>query len=80
MLLVPAWAMLDDAFIGSRGASFLDQGNWLLVGIATATLALEGWMILEAILLFPRIKGVLEAPPSPAQAAKGFHRAVRGKI
>lgn len=80
MLLVPAWAMLDDAFIGSRGASFLGQGNWLLVGIATATLALEGWMILEAILLFPRIKGVLEEPPFPAQAAKGFHRAVRDKI
>ena len=64
--------MLDDAFIGSRGASFLAQGNWLLVGIATATLALEAWMIVEAALLFPRIKGVLEAaPPDPRQVSLG---------
>ena len=66
MLLIPAWAMIDDAFIGSRGMSFLEQSKWLLVGIAVATLALETWMIIEAVLIFPRIRGVLEAPaPDP---------------
>ena len=70
MLLIPAWAMIDDAFIGSRGKSFLDQNNWLLVGIATATLALEGWMMVEAALIFPRIRGVLEPPaPDPRPAS-----------
>lgn len=63
MLLAPAWAMIDDAFIGSRGTSFLTEKNWLLVGIAVATLALEGWMIVEAALLFPKMRGVLEEPP-----------------
>ena len=28
----------------------------------SATLALQGWMIVEAILLWPRAKGVLEEP------------------
>jgi len=63
MLLAPAWAMIDDAFVGSRGTSFLTEKNWLLVGIAVATLALEGWMIVEAALLFPKMRGVLEEPP-----------------
>lgn len=56
MLLIPAWAMFDDTFIGSRGTSFLAEGNWLLVAFATATLALEAWMITEALLLFPKLK------------------------
>ena len=65
MLVVPAWAMLDDAFIGSRSASFLEQGNWVLLGFAVATLLLEAWMVVEGLLLLPRVRGRLEAEPTP---------------
>lgn len=65
MLLMPAWAMLDDAFIGSRGTSFLQKGDWLLLGFAIATLGLEAWMIVEGILLFPRILNQQEEGPGP---------------
>jgi carbon starvation protein len=61
MLIMPGWAMTWQVFIGGEGnPSWLSQGNWLLVSIAVATLLLEIWMIIEAILLFPRVKGVVE--------------------
>ncbi len=63
MLVMPGWAMAYQLFIGSEdypawlGA---DQKNWAVIVIAGATLLLEVWMILEAIALWPRSKGVLE--------------------
>ena len=69
MLLMPAWAMLDDAFIGTRGRSFLGDGDWLLLSFAVATLGLEVWMIVEGALLFPKITGCREeAAPPPREA------------
>lgn len=61
MLIMPAWAMIWQVFVGGAdNPSWLSQGNWLLVGIAVATLVLEAWMIIEAIRLFPRVKGLIE--------------------
>ena len=61
MLIVPGWAMVWQVFIGGPdNPSWLSQGNWLLVSIALVTMLLELWMIVEAILLFPRVKGVIE--------------------
>jgi len=61
MLIMPGWAMVWQVFIGGEGnPSWLSQGNWLLVGIAVATVLLEIWMIIEAVRLFPRVKGVVE--------------------
>ena len=37
-----------------------ESTNWPLVSIAIVTLILETWMIVEAILLWPRVRGVLE--------------------
>ncbi|MCH2144003.1 MAG: carbon starvation protein A [Phycisphaerales bacterium] len=65
MLLIPAWAMIDDAFIGSRGSSFIEEGNWILLGFAIATLLLEAWMIVEGARLFPKVAGLLEPPAAP---------------
>ena len=65
MLLMPAWAIIDDAVIGSRGSSFLGDEQWLLLGFAVGTLALEGWMIIEGLLLFPRLRGIREAAAPP---------------
>jgi carbon starvation protein len=68
MLIMPAWAMGYLLFAGDKpwlrfesGGGFpLQADNWSLVLIAVATLALEAWMIVEAVLLLPRVKGVLE--------------------
>jgi carbon starvation protein len=61
MLIMPGWAMVWQVFIGGEGnPSWLSQGNWLLVGIAVATVLLEIWMVIEALRLFPRVKGVVE--------------------
>ncbi|MAE62963.1 MAG: carbon starvation protein A [Phycisphaeraceae bacterium] len=61
MLVMPAWAMVLslDGWISER--------NWILITIAIATLVLEAWMIVEAVILMPRVKGVLE--PELAGAA-----------
>lgn len=51
MLVLPAWAMAYQIFgqaIGSN-QSWIDQERWLLVGIGSASLVLEAWMIIEAL-------------------------------
>lgn len=64
MLVMPAWAMLWQVFIANPGDQpgwlFADNPQWVLIGIALATVALEIWMIAEALLLFPKVRGVLE--------------------
>ncbi len=59
MLVLPAWAMTLQAFVGAD--SWWAQSNWLLVGVAVITMALEAWMVVEAVQLFPRVRGVIEA-------------------
>ena len=69
MLIMPAWAMVLQI-----------QGWWaeerfMLAFIAGVALALEAWMIVEAFLMWPKTKGVLEQalPPlrrEPAASAR----------
>ena len=59
MLIMPMWAMLHHLFI-APGWLKAGQVDSLLGGIGLATIALEIWMIVEAIKLFPKAKGVLE--------------------
>ena len=59
MLILPAWAMTLQAFVGE--ARWWSQGQWLLVGVAVITMLLEAWMVVEAVKLFPSVKGVMEA-------------------
>ncbi|MCC7406466.1 MAG: carbon starvation protein A [Phycisphaeraceae bacterium] len=61
MLVMPAWGMI------SQVPTWWGQGSYHLAGIAVVTLLLEAWMVIEAILLVPRVRGVLE----PAVAAGG---------
>jgi carbon starvation protein len=75
MLIMPMWAMVWQVFMGSGGSpSWISQGRWTLAAIGLATLALEIWMIVEALILFPRVKGVLEAAvperPVPTDTAE----------
>ncbi len=57
MLVMPAWAMLMQLPEWLAAES----KNWTLIVIAVATLALETWMIVEALLLWPRVRGQLES-------------------
>jgi carbon starvation protein len=58
MLIVPAWAMLSE--LPKWLAA--ENPNWVVIGVGIATLVLEAWMLVEAVILWPRVKGVLEIP------------------
>ncbi len=59
MILMPAWALVVQTFLGSAGnPSWLSQGKWLLVGISCATLVLEVWMLLEAGRAWRRLRPI----------------------
>lgn len=69
MLIMPFWALWLQLFTSyGGGASWVQFGdgtspgveNPILVLIAIVTLLLEIWMIVEAFLLFPKVKGVIE--------------------
>lgn len=61
MLIMPAWAMLVELprWMGA------ESPNYVVIVIAIATIALEAWMICEAIALWPKARGVLEETLPP---------------
>jgi carbon starvation protein len=63
MLIMPAWAMLIQI------PKWLnpDSPNYLLAFIAISAMVLEAWMIIEAILAWPKAKGVLEEALPPLE-------------
>jgi carbon starvation protein len=67
MLALPCWAMLYQLFVQAVGSekSWIEMGSWHLVFIAVATILLELWMIVEALIAWPKAKGVLEAELEP---------------
>lgn len=73
MLIMPAWAMTWSMFVDAPGeaGSWLEQKRWTLFGIAGATLALEAWMIVEAIRLYRGVRNVLE-PTDEQEPSRGF--------
>jgi carbon starvation protein len=60
MLIMPMWAMGYKLFHGKSAWLTGAQPDYLLGGIGLATIALEIWMIIEAVKIFPKAKGVLE--------------------
>ena len=64
MLIMPAWAMIWQMFVQAVGSqnSWLADGKWLLMGFGFATLALEAWMVTEAVLIWPKVRSVMEEP------------------
>ncbi|MHB1307060.1 MAG: carbon starvation CstA family protein [Limisphaerales bacterium] len=59
MLVVPAWALASDL------ARWWAKGQYVLAAVAVLMLALEVWMIIEALLIWPKAKGVLEQALPP---------------
>jgi carbon starvation protein len=41
------------------------QQTHLLFAIGVGTLALQAWMIVEGLLIWPKVKGVMEEPLPP---------------
>ncbi len=74
MLVFPAWAMLSQLLFGAGPTTpawiEAENPNWMLISLAIATLVLEAWLLIEAFLMWPRAKGVLEdaLPPLPVKA------------
>ena len=76
MLILPVWALLYQMFHPDTGWLVAEQ--YLLFSIGLATVALQVWMVIEALLMIPRAKNVLEeaAPPCMTQSilvASGGH-------
>jgi carbon starvation protein len=46
------------------------QPNWVVIIVGSATLVLEAWMLVEAMILWPKVKGIAEAvAPTGAPAS-----------
>jgi carbon starvation protein len=60
MLVLPAFAMVTQLFIGDAAWLTGENPNYLLASVGLATLALEAWIVVEAAAAWPRAKGILE--------------------
>ena len=85
MIILPAWALLWQLFstdvnpnTGKPVGWLRDfENNRLLASVAVITLALQAWMVIEAILTWPRAKGVIEEalPPLPGKKSADLQTA-----
>ena len=68
MIVLPAWALIWQMFNAETG--WLPMQQYLLLGIGATVMALQIWMVVEALLMWPRAKGVLEEalPPLEGEA------------
>lgn len=57
MLVVPVWALSIQLFDPESGFLLGEKRNYLLGGFGLATLALQAWMVIEAAILFPKVRG-----------------------
>jgi len=67
MIIMPAWALWWQMFNPDSGWCW--TRNYLLFGISLAVFGLQVWMVVEALLVWRKAKGVLEEalPPLPAR-------------
>ena len=71
MLIMPLWAMVWQLFIGSDDhPSWMSQGKVLLSVVGLSTIVLELWMIVEAVRLFPKVKGVFQEDSAFLQSGR----------
>ena len=69
MIIMPAWALAWQMFNSQTG--WWPTGNYLLLTIGAVALALQGWMAIEAALIWPRARGVLEQSLPPLNKPAG---------
>jgi carbon starvation protein len=70
MLLLPASAMCLQLFVGPTAWLTGESPNYLLSTFGLATIALEIWIIVEAVTAWPRVRGVIEESSAPATVLK----------
>ncbi len=63
MLVMPGWAMLWNMFNSESG--WLWSGKYLLFGFGVAIMGLQVWMVVEGVLLFPKVQGIQEESLPP---------------
>ncbi len=69
MIILPAWALLWQLFNRTNGWCWSLGEHKLLATIGLITLGLQFWMVIEAILMWPRAKGILEEALPPLKSA-----------
>jgi len=90
MVILPAWALGWQLFStetnGATGRpigwfwNFIAHGEPLLLTvIALLTLVLQVWMVIEAVAMWPRAKGVLEKALPPLQGARNRIESTGGR-
>ncbi|MEZ6062169.1 MAG: carbon starvation protein A [Planctomycetaceae bacterium] len=62
MTIIPAVALGWQMF---HEGGWLDSKGWTLVAFGIVILALQAWMVIECLILVPRVKGVLEEALPP---------------
>ena len=67
MLILPAWAMLWNLFNQTDG--FVKKEQHMLTAFAVMILFLQVWIVIEALLMLPKAKGVLEETLPPLEGA-----------
>ena len=67
MLILPAFAMSIELF---KPNGWISGQKPLLASIGLATLALEIWMLIEASIAWPKVKGILEQSLPPINSHK----------
>ncbi len=66
MLVIPAWAMVWQTFIGNdANPSWFSTGRWSLAGVAIITIALEVWLVAEVMIRALRSRGEARAIDAP---------------
>ncbi len=66
MLIVPAWALIWQGFIGNESnESWVQSGRWVLVGVAGVTILLEVWLVIEVALRAAKSRKGLNAALTP---------------
>ena len=88
MVVMPAWALLWQLFNGQSGwVGQMTEAGWkwtlgdhkLIGTIGLITFALQIWMIAEAVLMWPKAKGVLEEALPPLTRSSGALEASGGR-
>ncbi len=77
MLFVPVWALLVQMFHPEIG--WLQHGQYMLCFIGLATIALQLWMVTEALLMIPRARRVLEQALPPLKPRSDLAAAAGGR-
>lgn len=68
MIILPAWALIWQLF-NTQSGWWWSNDKYLVATIGTITLGLQLWMVVEAMLIWPKAKGIIETSLPPLAEA-----------